>query len=151
MKNFWTGNIVVYTIFDKFLTKYLIVEKYLINCPHNTVQIDVLRIKPTVLYDTNSVIRKHFSTKFTVQYKPSQAKLGEFCPPPGSTTSSCNPLSVCKLALKWWVLLRFLIFISVKLLNWKKTFHQPFMYLLQATVLDIHGSHCTGKLLFYHF
>ncbi len=37
----------------------------------------------SVLYDTNSVIRKHFSTKFTVQYKPSQAKLGELCPPPG--------------------------------------------------------------------
>ena len=54
-----------------------------INCPHNTVQIDVLRIKPTVLYDTNSVIRKHFSTKFTVQYKPIQAKLGKLCPPPG--------------------------------------------------------------------
>ena len=53
-----------------------------INCPHNTVQIDVLRIKPTVLYDTNSVIRKHFSTNFTVQYKLSQAKLGELCPPP---------------------------------------------------------------------
>ena len=53
-----------------------------INCPHNTVQIDVLRIKPTVLYDTNSVIRKQFLTKFTVQYKPSQAKLGEICPPP---------------------------------------------------------------------
>ena len=54
-----------------------------INCPLNTVQIDVLRIKPTVLYDTNSVIRKHFSTNFTVQHKPSQAKLGELCPPPG--------------------------------------------------------------------
>ena len=47
-----------------------------INCPlHNTVQIDVLRIKPTVLYNTNSVIRKHFSTKFTVQYKPSLSEL----------------------------------------------------------------------------
>ena len=55
-----------------------------INCPLNTVQIDVLRIKPTVLYDTNSVRRKHFSTKFTVQYKPIQAKLGELCPPPGA-------------------------------------------------------------------
>ena len=54
-----------------------------INCPHNTVPIDVLRIKPTVLYDTNSVVRKHFLPKFTVQYKPSQAKLGELCPPPG--------------------------------------------------------------------
>jgi len=41
--------------------------------------------QPTVLYDTNSVIRKHFSTKFTVQYKPSQAKLGELCPPLGKT------------------------------------------------------------------
>ena len=38
--------------------------------------------KRQVLYDTNSVIRKHFSTKFTVQYKPGQAKLGEVCPPP---------------------------------------------------------------------
>jgi len=64
------------SLFTQFLTlKYLILLKNIkINCPHNTVQIDVLRIKPTVLNDTNSVIRKHFSTNFTVQYKPSQTK-----------------------------------------------------------------------------
>ena len=58
-----------------------------INCPHNTVQIDVLKIKPTVLYDTKSVIRKHFSTKSTVQYKPGQAELAELCPPPDYISS----------------------------------------------------------------
>ena len=70
LHNFWHYNI-------------SLLKNIKINCPHNTVQIDVLRIKPTVPYDTNSVIRKHFSTKFTVQYKPSQAKLGELCQPPG--------------------------------------------------------------------
>ena len=52
MKNFWTRNIVVYTIFDT--NNISLLKNIKINCPHNTVQIDVLRIKPTVLYDTNS-------------------------------------------------------------------------------------------------
>ena len=71
------------SLFTQFLTLQYnsLLKNIKINCPHNTVQIDVLRIKPTVLYDTNSVIRKHFSTKFT-EHKPSQAKLGELCPPP---------------------------------------------------------------------
>ena len=73
LHNFWHYNI-------------SLLKNIKINCPLNTLQIDVLRIKPTVLYDTNSVIRKHFSTDFTVQHKPSQAKLGELCPPPGRNT-----------------------------------------------------------------
>ena len=80
--------------YEKFLnTKHLYLHDFClcnisllknikINCPHNTVQIDVLKIKPTVLYDTKSVIRKHFSTKSTVQYKPGQAESAELCPPP---------------------------------------------------------------------
>ena len=94
MKNFWTRNIVVYKIFDTTIS-----HCWKINCPHNTVQIDVLKIKTTVLYDTNSVIRKHFLTKFIVQYKPSQAKLGELCPPPVNSSSKNGEMFKNKIVL----------------------------------------------------